>query len=409
MTALERTQQLTVAKDVFNLVYGQVGDYLPSCLVAKPNSRYGTKDILEYAILMCDRGCSCEGISQIHHDKAYAYAVPSGACLLNRLGKTPYSDMRTSCDNMLAGSLQDARVSIMLRKPVITSTDEHDVPAKFKDLDEEFMAKGRPKGGTSKRIRYTTVRAAIEHLGFTVAIHPTGRKYSKEDTVRYLLEKIRSAGIRSKLHLLDRGFYKAAVIDTLIDMDQKFLMPAVKNKAIKKLIKEYSVGKRGPVSRYTIQGKNHKATITIAIVKRKDAVETDPIEDQYLAFATNASMQDAMANLANLPTEYKKRWGIETGYRCAKQVRPKTCSRNPSYRLFLFYFTMILYNVWTIVNHAVGWNGMGSNGRYRSPPMPMYRMVAAFATECEKMLHRGVVVGGPFFADTSMPTSPIRK
>ena len=26
--ALERTQQLTVAKDVFNLVYGQVGDYL---------------------------------------------------------------------------------------------------------------------------------------------------------------------------------------------------------------------------------------------------------------------------------------------------------------------------------------------------------------------------------------------
>ena len=39
----------------------------------------------------------------------------------------------------------------------------------------------------------------------------------------------------------------------------------------------------------------------------------------------------------------------------------------------------------------------------------MYRMMAAFAAECEKMLYRGVVVGGPFFADTSMPTSPIRK
>ena len=104
---------------------------------------------------------------------------------------------------------------------------------------------------------------------------------------------------------------------------------------------------------------------------------------------------------ANIPGEYRGRWGIETGYRVAKQVRPSTSSRNPSVRLVLFYFTMILYNVWAISNRIAGGGSSGgsggSGGAYVRPPITMYRMMATFAVSIEEMILNGSLPG-PFFA-----------
>lgn len=48
---------------------------------------------------------------------------------------------------------------------------------------------------------------------------------------------------------------------------------------------------------------------------------------------------------------YRRRWGIETAFRCYEQVRPRTTSRNESVRLFLLLFPMLLYNAWTLARH----------------------------------------------------------
>ena len=47
-----------------------------------------------------------------------------------------------------------------------------------------------------------------------------------------------------------------------------------------------------------------------------------------------------------LPEEYRKRWGIETGYRDSKRVTPRTVSRNDAIRLALFYLSLIITNIW---------------------------------------------------------------
>ena len=54
-----------------------------------------------------------------------------------------------------------------------------------------------------------------------------------------MLERIRKADITSKTHLLDRGLFAADILRTLIDMDQPFIMPAVKNSGIKRAIAAY--------------------------------------------------------------------------------------------------------------------------------------------------------------------------
>ena len=43
---------------------------------------------------------------------------------------------------------------------------------------------------------------------------------------------------------------------------------------------------------------------------------------------------------------YRRRFGVETSYRCAGQVRGWTTSRNPAYRFLLIGLSFFLLNVW---------------------------------------------------------------
>ena len=47
---------------------------------------------------------------------------------------------------------------------------------------------------------------------------------------------------------------------------------------------------------------------------------------------------------------FKKRWGIETGYRMIRKFLAKTTSKRYSTRLLYFYFAILLYNFWVLLN-----------------------------------------------------------
>lgn len=47
---------------------------------------------------------------------------------------------------------------------------------------------------------------------------------------------------------------------------------------------------------------------------------------------------------------YKKRWGIETGYRDIKEFEAKSHSLFDAVRLFLYLQAILLYNVWVQIN-----------------------------------------------------------
>jgi len=54
-----------------------------------------------------------------------------------------------------------------------------------------------------------------------------------------------------------------------------------------------------------------------------------------------------------LAESYRKRWGIETGYRVKENVRGKTCSRSYAVRLLLQLLSIILYNLWQLCNSTL--------------------------------------------------------
>ena len=44
--------------------------------------------------------------------------------------------------------------------------------------------------------------------------------------------------------------------------------------------------------------------------------------------------------------QYRRRFGVESSYRCAGQVRGWTTSPNPAYRFLLIALSFVLLNVW---------------------------------------------------------------
>ena len=144
--------------------------------------------------------------------------------------------------------------------------------------------------------------------------------------------------IRSSRVLLDRGFFSVDVIQTLNLHGKAFIMPAIKGPGIKKAIIEHVKEKRPAVSEYTMTSREgYTATFTLVILKKTP--EPDEVKketDRYIVFATNARARSRQDLISKIPDEYKKRWGIETGYACMERVRPRTSSRNDSIRISTF-------------------------------------------------------------------------
>ena len=139
-------------------------------------------------------------------------------------------------------------------------------------------------------------------------------------------------------------------------------MPAVKNGAIKKEIAKFERGHRGAVSIHSIRSGRISAEFTLIIRPARDendARETatgtakGESESAYHAFVTNAPPGVVAADPDRFVETYRRRWGIETAYRCYEQVRPRTSSRHESVRLLLLFFPLLLYNAWILARHLL--------------------------------------------------------
>ena len=115
-----------------------------------------------------------------------------------------------------------------------------------------------------------------------------------------------------------------------------------KDAGIKRAISEHVQGSRNAVSRYAM-GKGADAfTFNLVIIPAPGKKDSSCVFDRYHVFATSLPCSDADDTVRDIPDQYRKRWGIETGYRCAKEIRPRTNSISPSIRMLLFAVSLIL-------------------------------------------------------------------
>ncbi len=282
--------------------------------------------------------------------------MPSGSWLLKKLRIIKQDKMNRFCDQMMHDTVNTACRSMRRRisnETAVAAIDKHKIPHHDKNPDLKHLIQSKYESGTYRFESYMTSKIVQGGKEANLCFSPVTRGTSNGEFVRKTIKKCSKLHLGINLYLLDREFYATDVMRTVRSLHRHFIMPAKKNAGIKRAIVQHAQGKRGDVSRYTIKSGSEKFTFNLVLI-RDDARKKDgTMFDRYHAFATSLPYENERDVVKYIPEQYKKRWGIETGYRSAKSVRARTASRNPSVRMLLFVLSLVINNIWIGLRRTV--------------------------------------------------------
>ena len=219
------------------------------------------------------------------------------------------------------------------RRKLDVAIDFHDIPY-WGDRKNPMLVRTPKERGTTFAFRFATIAIVENNIQFTLLAIPVSPLDKICDVVDYLIGYTKNL-IPIDTVYLDRGFYSSEVIDVLKEHNVNFLMVAVRNQRIKRLLRENYHRK---IIDYTMG----KSTDFKIVITEKDG-------DKH-AFATNLNL-GLKRRFLYLYKLYSKRWNIETGYRLMDHdFKARTTSQKYVVRLFYFLFCVLLYNLWIISN-----------------------------------------------------------
>ncbi len=334
-----------------------------------PNARYGPWDFFHHLSTMCMNGSCAEMAYQKAKARSRSIPLPSGRWLLGKIRSVRYDWMNIRCDRVLRRSVLHARRRGMLRRPVDVAIDFHKIGRYDKIKNMLFMIKSKYERGTCTFNSLATAHCTVAGSRLCLAAILATRGDQKADLVSRLLDKCQGSGVRINLLTLDREFYTREVIRLLNDRGIRFLMPATRTGSVVEAIREHRAGRRAAVSWHTITSSSPRRVegFTLVIRPTKNArdiaeVETGEKGDDvaitgdrpaYHVFATNVPAHVVAGDPDRFVELYRQRWGIETGYRCYEEIRPKTTSRDESVRILLMFFPFLIYNAWVIAGYLL--------------------------------------------------------
>jgi len=331
------------------------------------NALYGEKDAAALLAAMCREGMCAEQASEILREQSGS--CPGADWLLGKLGRVQYGTMHKKADRILRRTVRDSIGRGLVEPHPLIAIDKTKIARYDKKPDMVHLIKYKGQG-TSTAEAYITARTVGCQNQTHLACIPVTRDTFNPEFVRKLLRKIRILNIRPRLLLMDREFYAVDVLKAVARAGLRFLVPAVRTPGARRAMREYADGKRDAVSTYTMVSQDGTRMECDIIILDRTGSEGERFQ---IAFVTNHA-GCTRDGLLELPEEYRRRWGIETGYRDAKRAMPRTCSRKDHVRLVMFYLSLAASNIWMIVR-------AGSRGA----AVRLRVMLAGIISECARL------------------------
>ncbi|EQB73199.1 MAG: transposase IS4 family protein [Ferroplasma sp. Type II] len=277
---------------------------------------------LKTILLACMNNSYVEGSSQL--------TGISGQTVRNHLcNKNPEGLLQINAD-----LIATMRKKGLFSKPLIVAIDWHD-EMYYGDIETEGIIGTKNKAGTNYAYEYATASIVVEGIRFVIVVIPV-RERTILSMVSMLLDIIESHGIRISSLLMDGGFYSIDLINYLNSTGMNFVMHAPK------LGKECKGKEIDMEYRTSSHHKRKKDQASFRIVSIYGHSKRGTM---LYVFATN--MDISPKKLLKL---YRKRWGIETGYRMIRKFLARTTSKKHDIRLLYFYLAILLYNMWVLLN-----------------------------------------------------------
>ncbi len=214
---------------------------------------------------------------------------------------------------------------------VIIDVTEEDFYGKVEGL---WLHPWTGEEGVKAHYKFLVCSVKYRNKKFPIAVKMLSLGTNMADSIGFVLQACKNAGLIIRTVLLDRGFYSADNIRELKEQDVFYLVFARKSKNISYMLE--SMKKSAKISREMILNKNKtKTRIETNLALVKDFKEYDWV------FATNLDISGR-----EIAKRYIVRWNIETDFRVQDEARIKSKSKRPEVRLFYFIIALLLFFVW---------------------------------------------------------------
>jgi putative transposase len=217
--------------------------------------------------------------------------------------------------------------------------------------------RGQAKSGTTHFHAYATAYIVRRGQRFTAALIRVESGTALVEVLKRLLHLARQAGIRPRLLLLDRGFYRVVVIRYLYRARYPFVMPVVRrgrrtdDPRGPSGINVLAATKRSGWPSYTLTNADKQtATVPICVHCRNWQGRGGRHGRHTLVYACWGI---STRSTAWVYQTYRLRFGIETSYRQLNEARIKTTTRDPALRLLFVAIALILRNAWVWVHQQL--------------------------------------------------------
>lgn len=317
--------------------------------------------LIQKFLMLGDHSRICTAVILLHTLFAAAARLVSLYAACQSLAKAPclqtvfnalastlpaYAELQRRVNRALAGDLPRP----LRRRPQRLAVDLTLIPyhgQPCRDLSEIFRSQA--KCGTSHFHAYASAYVVCQGQRYTLALTPVTRGEKMNEVVKRLMRLAADTGVRTRLLLLDRGFYSVEVIRYLQAARIPFLMPAVAHgrKPTKGKpatgIRALTLWKRSGWSEHTLTSKKRTARVSIAVVCRNYRGQRKRKGRYAWVYAFWGFQPGSLRGVADT---YRTRFGIESSYRQMHQARIRTCTRDPQLRFLFVAIALILRNVW---------------------------------------------------------------
>lgn len=221
---------------------------------------------------------------------------------------------------------------------------------------DSYVRGTKPGRNYARAWKYITLSLVGTDTPVVLLVLPVRRR---SDAPQYVRRLLRLASEYLNLHrvYLDAGteFYSEATVSTVTEFDAQLVMQGVKKgEEVKRFLNgmaragldssyhPYGVGGLDPDDYWAVGMKSEKRS------QRRKSEPDNPMDD-YTYFYTNVDPSETPPE--ELASDFRRRWGIETGFRVIKEeFLSKSASPDSEIRTFYFNFAAHLYNLWTAAN-----------------------------------------------------------
>jgi len=199
--------------------------------------------------------------------------------------------------------------------------------------------------------RVATAYVIRHGLRLTLSIKFVSQADDHVSVLKFLLKRLKELHIKASLLYLDRGFAGVRVITFLKRLKQRTIIACpIRGKTGG--VRALCTGRQSYLTEDTFVSPKHgRATARLAICRSFTTAKRTKRKEKkahWLVFILIA----CQLSPEQVRKRYRRRFGIETSYRCARQVRGWTTANNPAYRFLLMALSFFLVNVWIAVRFA---------------------------------------------------------